>query len=168
VALTLRLTSSKVVVGEPASFEVSIAGGGAPPPYVLDTGDGSALQTRSDAAFTHVFQDARTYVVSVGLPPGIVGSGATLSVSVARRFPWWLIPVIGVLVIATTYAIRWMHGTHDHPQVHPGISLTFHPEPDVEPRFHPARPPGITVELHLVQNLTDMKFTPRVRISREG
>jgi hypothetical protein len=102
----------------------------------------------------------------VRLPPGVVGTIATVPVDVARPFPWWLLPLVGVLAIAAVYVVRRMGKTPDEPRHHPDADVTFHPEPDAEPRFHPAKPPGVSVSLHLEQNLTSMQFAPRVRIRR--
>jgi len=160
-ALTLRLTSPKVVAGEPAMFAVSVDGGGALPLYILDLGD-TAPQTRREGAFTHVYQNAGTYIASVRLPAGIAGSGSTVTVTVVPKTPWGLLAV-GALVVAGVYVIRKVR----RPPLHPGV-LSFHAEPNVEPRFHPAKPPGVSVELHLVQNVTSTQFTPRVRIDRRA
>lgn len=171
LALTLSLTSSTVVAGEPATFAVSVEGGGPLPEYVIDLGDGSVRQIRRDAEFTYVYQNAGVFTASVAFPAGIPGRGATALVAVrSAPTPAWPIGVALVLAIVGAALVVGKllkkpdaDAARDLPDVLPDL----HPEPDFEPRFDPARPAGISVSVHLVPNLADVQFTPPVRISRE-
>jgi hypothetical protein len=159
IALSLALSSTDVVAGQPASFEVSVQGGGAPPAYVLNAGDGSAEETRRDATFTHVFDRAGQYSVSVRLLPGVAGTGATAQVNVSAARAFWIYAAVALIAVVGAY-VGWraMKGR----QTPTPTVVTLHPRQRLPPRFDPDTPPGVDLEVRLVKNLARMRFTPRV------
>jgi hypothetical protein len=163
VALNLTLVSSDVVIGEAASFAVSVRGGGAVPAYVLSAGDGSADETRSEATFTHVFQRAGRFSVSVRPPPGAVGTGAVVRVTVSGPTRIWMYAAAAALfaLVGAYVVLRVMRRSRRPAK--PTI-VTLHPRQRMPPRFNPDTPPGVSLEVRFVKNLAGMRFTPRVRL----
>ena len=164
--LTVTLTSSTVVSGEPASFAVSVEGTAAIPPYVLDAGDGSAPQSLRAATFTHVYRRAGVFRAVVSLAPGVPGVGSSVAVTIASAARWnwpgarwlWLLVITLVAIAGLLAGRRGLRRS---------VVPTLHPKPDHDPHFPPKRHPDITLEVHAVQNLASLQFTPPTKVDRE-
>ena len=140
ISLKLELVSSGGVgVGEPASFAVSVQGGGAVPSYVVTIGDGSASQTRRDASFTHAFEKAGRFAVSVKPPPGVAGTGSTVVVTVAAPTPIWIYAVVVLAVAAAAYGVRLL--LRPRKRAHVPAVVTLHPRQRMPPQFTPEQQP---------------------------
>ena len=165
ITLTLQLVSSDVAPGEAAAFVVSVQGAGAMPRYVFEAGDGSAPETRGDRNVSHVYARAGRYSASISVPPGVAGTGSSVSVVVSGSsgLPPWVYVAAVLLAIVGAYVA----GRAGRKPPHPHVAATLHPRPSAEVTFDPARPRGVSLEVRLVPNLGRMRFTPRLRIGRE-
>jgi hypothetical protein len=179
--LGLTLLSPSVTAGESAAFRVSVEGVSELPEYIFDAGDGTPPQRLRDAAVEHIYARSDVYTARVSLPDGIAGPDSIVQVNVAQRelqpaplpppegptppppppppsmFWWWLagaIVVVGAILLAKFI---------QRPSPVIAGAPTFHPKPDFEPHFVPAKPRGIRFEVHMDRNLTSLVFTPQER-----
>ena len=184
--LHLSLLSPSVTAGESAAFRVSVEGVSELPEYIFDAGDDTPPQRLRDATVEHIYERSDVYTARVSLPDGTAGPDSIVKVTVAQRelpptsvrpppegpnlpptppppsmFWWWLagaIVVVGAVLLAKFI---------QRPSPVIASAPTFHPKPDFEPHFVPAKPHGIRLEVRMDRNLASLNFTPERRAPRK-